>query len=189
MVAIHQACRALKNRDCCSAIAGGVNSITSPDVSRFTRHIFRNTNVRQMHLGLARAHFLSATGQCKTFDAAADGYCRAEGCGLFVLKRLEDAISENDRIYGVIRGIEMNQCGNAHSITHPHQETQQALFHQLLSKTGIEPSTINVAEAHGTGTQVCPRLRHYYKIIQLTNGEGRRCSRSCQPTSCVWKKS
>ena len=107
-----------------------------------------------MYQGLARAHFLSSTGQCKSFDAAADGYCRAEGCGLFVLKRLSDAISENDRIYGVIRGIGVNQCGNAHSITHPHQETQQALFRQLLSETGIDPCSVSVVEAHGTGTQV-----------------------------------
>ena len=107
-----------------------------------------------MYLGLSRAHFLSSTGQCKTFDAAADGYCRAEGCGLFVLKRLRDAISENDRIYGVIRGIEVNQCGNSHSITHPHRETQQALFRQLLSKAAVDPSSVNVVEAHGTGTQV-----------------------------------
>ena len=104
-------------------------------------------------IGLDRAHFLSPTGQCKPFDASADGYSRSEGCGVFVLKRLSDAISENDKILGVIRGIEVNQSGNAHSITHPHAPTQMVLFEHLLKRTGVDRSLINVVEAHGTGTQ------------------------------------
>ncbi|KAF2762266.1 ketoacyl-synt-domain-containing protein [Pseudovirgaria hyperparasitica] len=136
-VALYQACRALNNGDCTSAVAGGVNVISSPD----------------MYIGLSRAHFLSKTGQCKAFDVTADGYCRSEGCGLFVLKKLKDAVAENDRIYGVIRGIEVNQCGNAHSITHPHSETQQALFRQVVERSGVDPTSIGVVEAHGTGTQ------------------------------------
>lgn len=106
-----------------------------------------------MYLGLDRAHFLSPTGQCKSFDASADGYSRAEGCGLFVLKRLSEAIKENDRIHGVIKGIEVNQSGNAHSITHPHPETQADLFQRVMSRAKVEPKSINVVEAHGTGTQ------------------------------------
>lgn len=83
-------------------------------------------------LGLDRAHFLSPTGQCKAFDASADGYSRSEGCGVFVLKKLSDAIEEHDNILGVIRGIEVNQSGLANSITHPHAPTQAALFRTLL---------------------------------------------------------
>lgn len=107
-----------------------------------------------MYMGLSRAHFLNSTGQCKAFDASADGYSRSEGCGLFILKRLEDAVAENDRIYGVIRGIAINQCGKAHSITHPHAGTQASLFRTVLSKAGVEPSSVSVVETHGTGTQV-----------------------------------
>lgn len=107
-----------------------------------------------MYLGLSRAHFLSLTGQCKPFDITADGYCRAEGCGLFVIKRWSDAILENDNIYGVIRSVEMNQCGNASSITHPHAATQAALFQKVLRSAGVDSSSISVVEAHGTGTQV-----------------------------------
>lgn len=83
------------------------------------RPIFKRlcSDPRQMYPSLARSHFLSPTGQCKSFDAAADGYCRAEGCGVFVLKRLSDAIAENDRIHGVIKGIEVNRSGLAHLIT------------------------------------------------------------------------
>lgn len=107
-----------------------------------------------MYLGLDRGHFLSPTGGCRPFDASADGYCRAEGCGVFILKRYADALQENDKIYGLIKGIELNQSGNAHSITHPHSETQVQLFQRLLQKSKIEPSTISAVEAHGTGTQV-----------------------------------
>lgn len=109
----------------------------------------------QMYLGLARGHFLSPTGGCKPFDAGADGYCRAEGCVLFVLKRLSDAVAENDRIHGVIRNVMTNQSGNAHSITHPHSATQIDLFQRLLRQTNVDPGSVGVVEAHGTGTQVC----------------------------------
>ncbi|KAK0463812.1 putative polyketide synthase [Desarmillaria tabescens] len=136
-VAVYQGARALMNGDCNAAIVGGVNVIASPD----------------MFLGLDRGHFLSPTGQCKAFDASADGYSRSEGCGIFVLKRLSDAIAENDNIWGVIRGIEVNQSGLAHSITHPHAPTQITLFKQLLENTGVDANRINVVEAHGTGTQ------------------------------------
>jgi acyl transferase domain-containing protein len=107
-----------------------------------------------MYLGLSRAHFLSPTGQCKPFDLSADGYCRAEGCGLFVIKRLSDAVRENDRIYGVIKQAEINQSGNSSSITHPHGSTQKQLFQRLLSRGKIDAKSISVIEAHGTGTQV-----------------------------------
>lgn len=107
-----------------------------------------------MYLGLSRGHFLSPTGGCKPFDASADGYCRAEGCGVFILKRVSDAIAENDRIHAIIKGVEVNQNGNAHSITHPHSKTQIELFERLFRKANVEPASISVVEAHGTGTQV-----------------------------------
>ncbi|KAJ3856279.1 polyketide beta-ketoacyl-synthase [Lentinula lateritia] len=137
LAAVYQGARALMNGDCKSALVGGVNLITSPD----------------MFLGLDRGHFLSPTGQCRAFDAAADGYSRGEGCGVFVLKRLSDALAENDNIYGTIRGIEVNQSGLAHSITHPHAPTQVALFERVLRNAAVHPSRVNVVEAHGTGTQ------------------------------------
>ncbi|KAJ7482959.1 putative polyketide synthase [Mycena galericulata] len=136
-VALYQGARALMNGDCDAALVGGVNTISSPD----------------MFLGLDRGHFLSPTGQCKAFDASADGYSRAEGCGLFVLKRLRDAIAEHDNVLGVIRGIEVNQSGLAHSITYPHAATQAALFRTVLARAGVDAARVNVVEAHGTGTQ------------------------------------
>ncbi|KAI0124771.1 putative polyketide synthase [Xylariales sp. AK1849] len=136
-VALHQAVRALANGDCRAALVGGVNVISSPD----------------MYLGLNRAHFLSPSGQCKAFDASADGYCRAEGCAVFVVKTVRDAIAEGDRIHAIIRGIEVNQSGNAHSITHPHAPTQEWLFQRLFERTKVNPHDITLVEAHGTGTQ------------------------------------
>lgn len=155
-VALYQACRALQAGDCTSALAGGVNVMSSPD----------------MYLGLSRAHFMSPSGQCKPWDASADGYCRAEGCGLFVLKRLSDAVKEGDRIHGVIRGIEVNQCGTAKSITHPDSTTQAKLFKQLFTKTQINPDTVGVVEAHGTGTQA----GDYAEVTSLSSTFGSRAS-------------
>nr|AEF32750.1 polyketide synthase [Volvariella volvacea] len=136
-VAIYQGARALMNGDCDAALVGGVNVISSPD----------------MFLGLDRAHFLSPTGQCRPFDISADGYARGEGCAMFVLKRLSDAIRDGDNILGVIRAAEVNQSGEASSITHPHGPTQLSLFRRVLNSAGISPERVNVVEAHGTGTQ------------------------------------
>ncbi|KAI1762632.1 hypothetical protein GGR53DRAFT_500984 [Hypoxylon sp. FL1150] len=154
LVGLYQACQALRSGECTAALAGGVNVISSPD----------------MYIGLARAHFLNSTGQCKPFDAGADGYCRAEGCGMVVLKKLSDAIEEGDQIYGVIRGVGINQCGTAKSITHPDKETQAALFQQLLTTSNTDPDSISVVEAHGTGTQA----GDYAEVSSLTNIFGTR---------------
>lgn len=153
-VALYQGARALMNRDCDAAMVGGVNVITSPDVRPLDLFYLSSTELAfQMFLGLDRGHFLSPTGQCKAFDESADGYSRSEGCGMFILKRLSDAIVENDKILGIVRGIEVNQSGNAHSITHPHTPTQTTLFKLVLKNSGIDMHQVNVVEAHGTGTQ------------------------------------
>jgi acyl transferase domain-containing protein len=107
-----------------------------------------------MFIGLDKGHFLSPTGQCKPFDASADGYSRSEGCGLFVLNAFRTLWDENDKILGVIRGVEINQSGTASSITRPDVESQQALFQRLMAKAGVDPAAVSVIEAHGTGTQV-----------------------------------
>ncbi|PNY24069.1 sterigmatocystin biosynthesis polyketide synthase [Tolypocladium capitatum] len=108
--------KALQSGDCTAALAGGVNIISIPD-----------------YLGLSHAHFLSPTGQCKPFDASADGYFRGEGCGLVMLKKLSNAIKDRDHVYGIVRGVGVNQCGTAKSITHPDLGTQAALFTQIIS--------------------------------------------------------
>ena len=108
----------------------------------------------QNFVGLSKGRFLSPTGQCKPFDTSADGYARSEGCGLFVLKLLSSALEENDRILGVIRGVEINQNFRSSSITRPDVESQRSLFERLCLRSGTDPRSISVIEAHGTGTQV-----------------------------------
>ncbi|KAE8356309.1 hypothetical protein BDV28DRAFT_145344 [Aspergillus coremiiformis] len=137
LAAIDIACTALLNRDCDTAVAGGTNIITSPD----------------NFAGLDRAHFLSPTGNCKTFDDGADGYCRADGVGTVLLKRLSDAVADNDPIFGVIVGAQTSHSAEAVSITRPLADTQAKLFRQLLIESGIHPHDITYIEMHGTGTQ------------------------------------
>ncbi|KAI1452580.1 polyketide synthase [Annulohypoxylon moriforme] len=135
--AIHIAVNSLWQRDIDMAIAGGSNVLTNPDFSS----------------GLDRGHFLSRTGNCKTFDDSADGYCRGEGVGTVILKRLEDAVAENDPILGVILGAYTNHSAEAESITRPHTGAQRAIFSKILNTSAINHSSVDYIEMHGTGTQ------------------------------------
>ncbi|KAJ2914721.1 hypothetical protein MD484_g5706, partial [Candolleomyces efflorescens] len=135
--AIHNAVRSLQNGDCRMALAGGVNVITCPD----------------LYVGLDAARFLSRSGQARPFDAEADGYSRSEGCVLFVLKRFQDAVLDNDRILGVIRGVEVNQTHLNSSIIRTHSPTQTALLSRLLRSVKLQPEDVDVIEAHAAGTK------------------------------------
>ncbi len=134
--AVGLAFKALVNRDCDTAIAGGENVIATPF----------------WHSSLSKGGFLSPTGSCKTFREDADGYCRGEAVGVLVLKRLEDALRDNDNIVSVIRGYARNHSADATSIMHPHAQTQERLYKSLLQKTGLEATDIDYVECHGTGT-------------------------------------
>ncbi|KAJ4855340.1 acyl transferase domain-containing protein [Trichoderma breve] len=104
--------------------------------------------------GLSRAGFLSKTpGGCKTFREDADGYCRADGVGLVVLKRLEDAVSDNDNILAVLRRGTRNSSWNSISITHPSADAQLSVVREVLRNAGVEPKEIGFVEMHGIGTQ------------------------------------
>jgi len=104
--------------------------------------------------GLSHGHFLTKTpNACKTWDSEADGYCRADGIGSIVMKRLEDAEADNDNILGVILGAATNHSAEAVSITHPHAGAQSYLYRQVLSRAGLDPFDVSFIEMHGTGTQ------------------------------------
>ncbi|RDW64444.1 Male sterility, NAD-binding [Aspergillus mulundensis] len=137
LAGIHLACNALWQRDIDTAIAGGTNVLTNPD---FTA-------------GLDRGHFLSRTGNCKTFDDQADGYCRGEGIGTVILKRLDDALLDNDPILGVIVGAYTNHSAESESITRPHSGAQRAIFSKILNESAVHPHSVSYVEMHGTGTQ------------------------------------
>ncbi|KAL6694484.1 hypothetical protein J3F84DRAFT_45167 [Trichoderma pleuroticola] len=134
--AIHQACQAVATGDCNAAIAGATNIFVSPDT-------FQN---------LASGQFTSPTGASKSFDAAADGYCRGEGVAVVVLKKLSAAIRDGDPIVGVIAATGVNQNANEHSITVPHGPTQMNLYRKVLRRAGMHADDISYVEAHGTGT-------------------------------------
>jgi monodictyphenone polyketide synthase len=104
--------------------------------------------------GLSQGYFLTKTpNACKTWDSEADGYCRADGIGSLVLKRLEDAEADNDNILGVILGAATNHSAEAVSITHPHVDAQAELTRQVVDRAGIDPLDVSYVEMHGTGTQ------------------------------------
>ncbi|KAH8432989.1 polyketide synthase alb1 [Aspergillus melleus] len=137
LASLHVACNALWRGDIDTAIAGGTNVLTNPD---FTA-------------GLDRGHFLSRTGNCKTFDDGADGYCRGEGVGTVILKRLEDAVADKDPIHGLILGTYTNHSAEAESITRPHVGAQRDIFQKILNSSGVDPYSVSYVEMHGTGTQ------------------------------------
>lgn len=137
LAAINIAMTSLLKRDCDTAIAGGTNVMTNPD----------------NFAGLDRGHFLSRTGNCKTFDDEADGYCRADGIGTVILKRLPDALADKDPIFGVILGAHTNHNAESVSITRPLADAQEFLFKKIISETGIKPHDVSYIEMHGTGTQ------------------------------------
>ena len=135
--ALQLACTSLWAGDCDTAVTGGLNILTAPDI----------------FAGLSRGQFLSKTGGCKTWDASADGYCRADGVGTVILKRLEDALDDKDNILGVIVGTATNHSAEAISITHPHAGAQSYLYESVLHSAGVDPHDISYVEMHGTGTQ------------------------------------
>lgn len=137
LVAINRACKSLQAGECSMALAGGINIITG--INNF--------------LDLAKAGFLSPTGQCKPFDASADGYCRSEGGGFVFLKLLDKALSSRDHILGVIPAVAHNQGGISASLTIPHSPTQIELYRRVLKQAALTPEHITYVEAHGTGTQ------------------------------------
>jgi acyl transferase domain-containing protein len=103
---------------------------------------------------LGKGHFLSQTGQCKVWDAGADGYCRGDGVGSVVIKRLEDALADNDVVLGTILAGATNHSSESVSITQPHAGIQKDNYRQVLAKAGVKPLDVSFVELHGTGTQV-----------------------------------
>eukprot|EP01052_Picozoa_sp_SAG31_P050815 SAG31_NODE_11777_length_999_cov_1.294444_1_plen_310_part_10 len=100
----------------------------------------------------AVAGMTSATGRCHTFDAAADGYVRAEGCGALVLKPMADATNDTDRIHAVVQGVGVAQDGISASLTAPNGQAQQKLLRHTLHDAQLDGHDVDYLEAHGTGT-------------------------------------
>ena len=138
LAAVHQAVAGLQRGEADLALAGGVHAILSGRLFELR----------------GNAGMLAPDGRCKTFDAAANGYVRGEGCGILVLKRLTDAEADGDRIWGVIRGTALNQDGASQGLTVPNGEAQERVIADALAWAGVQPSEVDYVEAHGTGTPV-----------------------------------
>ncbi|MDN3379170.1 MULTISPECIES: amino acid adenylation domain-containing protein [unclassified Pseudoalteromonas] len=138
LVALDMAARALRNQEIEMAI------VTAMFVQS-TAGFFLSSN---------NAKMLSSTGKCYTFDERADGFVPGEGGGALLLKRLEQAQSDRDHIYAVIRGSGVNQDGATNGITAPSSNSQYELLTQVYTKHGISPTDIDLVEAHGTGTRL-----------------------------------
>jgi acyl transferase domain-containing protein/acyl carrier protein len=137
LVALHAACRALAEGRMPAAIAAGVQMLLSP----------------YAFAGFSRAAMLSPTGRCRVFDAAADGYVRAEGAGAVLLKPLDAAIRDGDAVRGVILATGVNAAGRTIGLSLPNREAQARLIRQVMGEAGIGPDSLGYFEAHGTGTQ------------------------------------
>jgi NAD(P)-dependent dehydrogenase (short-subunit alcohol dehydrogenase family)/acyl carrier protein len=138
LVCLHLACESLRSRETKMALAGGINLMLSPEVM----------------VSFSQARMLSADGRCKTFDAAADGYVRGEGCGMVLLKRLSEAMTDGDRIVGVIRGTAVDHGGASPGLTVPSRASQERVMRRALDQAGVAPADVAYVEAHGTGTSL-----------------------------------
>lgn len=155
LVSLHLACQSLRAKESNLALAGGVNLMLSPEVM----------------VSFSQARMLSSDGRSKTFDAAADGYVRGEGCGVVVLKRLADALADRDTILGLVRGSAVNQNGPSGGLTVPSAAAQQRVIEQALAQAGVSPTEVDYVEAHGTGTSLGDPIE--IETLARVYGEGR----------------
>ncbi|MEV5508189.1 type I polyketide synthase [Streptomyces orinoci] len=136
LVALVEACRTLLAGVSRTALAGGANLLLNP----------------YHFIGFSQASMLSPSGRCRSFSAGADGFVRAEGGGLVLLKRLADAVADGDRIHAVITGAAANCDGRTPGISLPRLESQEALLRGAYGQAGVSPDDLVYLEAHGTGT-------------------------------------
>ena len=138
LVSVHDAVADLQAGKADLALASGVQAIL-------------NGRIYELR---ADSMMLSPDGQCKAFDASANGYVRGEGCGVVVLKRLREAEADGDPIWAVIHGAAVNHGGASVGLTVPHEPALVRVMNEALSDAGVAPAEVDYIEAHGTGTTV-----------------------------------
>ena len=138
LVALDRAVKSLRQNESDCAIVGGVNIIISP----------------ALFVSFSQASMLSPEGRCKSFDASAHGFVRAEGAGVVLLKRLDDALAAGDRIHAVVLETGINQDGRTSGMAMPNGAAQETLVREVYAAAGIAPEDVAYVEAHGTGTAI-----------------------------------
>ncbi len=136
LVAVHLACQSLRSGESDMALAAGVNVLLSPAPTR----------------SFDVAEAMSTSGQCHSFDAAADGFVRSEGAGVVVLKRLSDATRDGDRVLAVVRGSAVNQDGRSNGLMAPNPAAQMEVLRAAYADADVDMREVDYIEAHGTGT-------------------------------------
>ncbi len=153
--AIHMACRSLHDGESDLALAGGVSVLLEP----------------RKAAGGSAAGMLSPSGKCHAFDENADGFVSAEGCVVLTLKRLDDAVTDGDRILAVIRGSATNNDGRTVNIATPSADAQASVYRAALAAAGVDARSVGLVEAHGTGTPVGDPLE-YASVAGLYGTDG-----------------
>ncbi|MGW0532912.1 SDR family NAD(P)-dependent oxidoreductase [Streptomyces sp. NPDC003032] len=138
LTAVHRACEDLRAGRSRTALAGGINVLISP----------------YSYIGFSAASMLSPTGRCRTFSADADGYVRAEGGGVILLKRLKDALADGDTVHATILATGVNSDGRTSALALPSESAQEALLRQVYARAEVTADDLAYLEVHGTGTPV-----------------------------------
>jgi acyl transferase domain-containing protein/acyl carrier protein/SAM-dependent methyltransferase/NAD(P)-dependent dehydrogenase (short-subunit alcohol dehydrogenase family) len=138
LTAIHLACQSLLQGECDLALAGGVFVAVTPT----------------FHVLASDGNMLSPDGRCRTFDQGANGFVPGEGAGAVVLKPLQAALRDGDAVHAVIKATAINQDGRTNGITAPSGLAQRELLRDVYAKHGVDPATVTMMEAHGTGTKL-----------------------------------
>ncbi len=161
LVALHLACQSLSSGESDLSLVGGVNAILSPELM----------------INFSQARMMAKDGRCRTFDAQASGYVRAEGGGIVVLKRLSDALSDGDIVRAVIKGTAVNQDGLTNGLTAPNGLAQQAVIEEALARSGCAPAAISYLETHGTGTPLGDPIE--VRALKTVLSKGRTPEQKC----------
>jgi len=162
LVSVHLAARALRSGECTLALAGGVNVILQPHIT----------------IAYSQSRMMAADGHCKFGDASGDGYVRSEGAGIVVLKRLDEALADGDRIYAVIRGSAVNNDGTSSGVLgRPSRIGHEEVLRAAYDDAGIAPARVGYVEAHGTGTRAGDPVE--IGALAAVLGEGRAANSRC----------
>lgn len=162
LAAVHLAVRALRSGECKLALAGGVNLILQPHIT----------------VAYSQSRMMAPDGKCKFGDASGDGYVRSEGAALVLLKPLDQALADADRIYAVVRGSAVNNDGRSSGVLgRPSRVGHEEMLRAAYADAGVDPARVRYLEAHGTGTRAGDpvEIAALGKVLGPGRAAGARC--------------